>query len=156
MVLLKKDLQSHFRLAEIGEQKILSQLAIRSKAFWGYDSDFMDKATPELAVTHSSILARNVVVLDLDSKLLGFYELSNENGPEMTALFVEPNWIGKGIGKKLWLHALAKAKKWNWKSFKIIADPFAAEKFYVPMGCNKIGEISSPVGPNRSLPLLEY
>ncbi len=36
---------------------------------------------------------------------------------EMIALFVEPDFIGKGVGSKLWKHSLEIAKDLGWNKF---------------------------------------
>ena len=74
----------------------------------------------------------------------------------MTHLFVDPTFIGKGLGKKLWLNALDFAQAKGWSSFQILADPFAADNFYLPMGCEKIREVESSVRPDRKLLLLRF
>jgi predicted N-acetyltransferase YhbS len=74
----------------------------------------------------------------------------------MANLFVDPVYLGKGFGKKLWLHSLGFAKSKEWAFFHLCADPFAADKFYYPMGCIKVDEVTSSVQTNRKLPVLEY
>lgn len=76
-----------------------------------------------------------IFVGEIEGKIVGFFGFgTNTNEPEMTHLFVEPTLIGKGIGKKLWVEAIGFAREKGWEAFKIIADPFAAENFYLPMG----------------------
>lgn len=145
-----------FRKAILSEQKLLTDLAVASKASWGYDKEFIHLAMPDLIVREDSISNDRVTVLEYDSKLIGFYELDDEEEPEMTALFVDQNFIGKGFGKLLWQEAIKEAKNKGWKSFKIVADPFAAERFYLPQGCLQIGDVASIVDDVRRIPLLKY
>ena len=96
-------------------------------------------------------------VCEKNGVLLGFYAFNiDEEGPEMVALFVEPNQIGSGIGHRLWKHSIEFAKTMGWNTFRIVADPYAADKFYYRVGCEKIGEVKSPVRSGRVLPLLRF
>jgi len=74
----------------------------------------MDSAKSDLEIIESSLSKERVTVTESNSIVIGFYEFSDEDGPAMTSLFVEPAWIGKGIGQKLWLHAIKKAKELSW------------------------------------------
>ncbi len=144
------------RNAQTNEVAQLDDIAIRSKSSWGYDSSFINNATADLALDPVQIENKQVFVYEVNDNILGYYAFSNTDQPEMTALFVEPKFIGSGIGLKLWQHSIKFAFNQGWNKFKIIADPFAAEKFYFRLGCKQIGEIQSPVTINRKIPLLEY
>jgi GNAT superfamily N-acetyltransferase len=135
----------------------LSELSVRAKAFWPYDAEFIRDCTEELKVSASRAGDGFIYVGEADGKVIGFYGFATHlDSPEMTHLFVEPKFIGKGFGHKLWIHALSFAKAKGWSSFEIVADPYAAEKFYIPVGCKKIGEIKSSVRPGRKMPLLKF
>jgi GNAT superfamily N-acetyltransferase len=82
--------------------------------------------------------------------------MSNDGIPEMNNLFVLPEFIGKGVGLRLWQHAISYARGRNWKHFEMDADPFAAAKFYFKVGCVKVGETESTVLKGRLLPRLRY
>ena len=144
------------RKALLNEASFLSELSVRSKSYWGYDKKFMRDALEDLTLNPTLIQKNLVHLCESESNILGYYAFSENHEPEMTALFVEPNFIGKGVGLKLWQHSLIFAKSKNWVKFKIVADPFAAKKFYLRLGCQQIGEYQSPVRKGRKLPLLEY
>lgn len=144
------------RKAKPGEAVFLSDLSVRSKAFWGYDEAFMIDAVADLTLKPMHIKNGMVHVCEVDEQVVGYYAFCVEDGPEMIALFVEPDFIGKGVGLKLWNHSVAFASDQNWSKFRIVADPFAADKFYFKMGCIQIGEFQSPVKVDRKLPLLEF
>jgi GNAT superfamily N-acetyltransferase len=146
----------NIRKAKIDEAPLLSQLAVRSKAHWGYDKDFIRDVVEDLTLSPIHIKNQQVYVGEADGAIIGYYAFCEDDGPEMIALFVEPSHIGQGVGFKLWQHALAFARDNGWQKFKIVADPFAAEKFYLKIGCRKIGEFQSPVRKDRKLPVLEY
>ena len=74
---------------------------------------------------------------------------------ELNDLFVEPSRIGKGLGKRLWDHALELARRLGYRKVVLTADPHA-EPFYMRLGAVRVGEKPSSVLPGRVLPILEY
>ncbi|HWU44975.1 MAG TPA: GNAT family N-acetyltransferase [Bdellovibrio sp.] len=147
-----------YRLGKKEDSKALSELALGAKAHWPYDEQFIKDCAEDLAISEERAAGGFIVVAIENNKIIGFFGFSSglNDDPEMTHLFVEPTLIGKGIGIQLWKHALNFAKQNGWISFKLIADPYAAEKFYFKVGCKKIGEIESSVRPGRKLPLLKF
>lgn len=154
---LQQGMSFKIRPAKSSDASHLSELATRSKAHWPYDAEFIRDCTEELRISAARSGDGFIFVGESEGQLIGFYGFAaHMDNPEMTHLFVEPKRIGKGFGHKLWLHALNFAKSKSWDSFEIVADPYAAEKFYLPMGCKKIGEVKSSVRPGRKLPLLKF
>ena len=141
--------------AEIIDGKLLTELALTSKAFWGYNADLVESWRNDLTVTSEMIIERMVFNFFQDEKLAGFYMLNppKENHIELEMLFVLPDFIGKGIGKKLLLHAVEKAKKLNAISMTLLADP-NAEKFYKSQEFKVIDKKESSV-KNRFLPVMQ-
>jgi hypothetical protein len=81
---------------EAGE---ISELAMRSKAHWGYSQEFLEACREELTVTPESINSADLhyVVAESASKLLGYYAIEKcaEFEYELDAIFVEPKHIGE-------------------------------------------------------------
>lgn len=135
----------------------LSNLAIRAKAHWPYDEQFIRDCADDLRVSAERSGGGLIFVGEEDGAIVGFYGFGTDtSSPEMTHLFVDPKRIGKGVGKMLWYDAINFASSQGWKSFEVLADPYAAENFYLPMGCKKIGEVDSSIRPGRKLPLLRF
>ena len=134
----------------------LSELAFRSKAHWGYDKNFMDACRDELTYSASDFPAIYFGILE-DPMILGFYALDihTKEKIEMTALFVEPAYIGKGYGKALMNHAKIQAKVFGAKELFVQSDP-NAEAFYVAMGGTNDGKKESQSIPGRLLPILKF
>jgi GNAT superfamily N-acetyltransferase len=150
------------RLAKSSECGSLSALALRSKAYWGYDPTFLQACRGELTVKPKAAAAGRVVVLIEEDTPLGFYALDNgerSDEAEISLLFVEPAVIGRGIGRALWEHAVAKARHQGLRRLKVLSDPFALG-FYRAVGATLSGKIRSPVrapdGSERCLPVLHY
>ena len=136
----------------------LSDLAFRSKSHWGYPPEFMQAAKQELAVSSDDI--RNpdchYFIADLKTRIVGFYVLGKQTGDEieLDAMFVEPESIGRGVGKALMNHAKNHAATLGASRMIIQSDPYA-EGFYKAAGAKNIGKRESESIPGRFLPLLE-
>ena len=142
------------RPAHPAEAELLTSIALRSKAHWGYDPGFMQACVPALTLTPARIQAEPLFVLEEDGRVLGFGGLRVEgDAAELTQLFVEPDAIGRGYGRRLWCHAVALACVLGARRLRIESDPFA-EAFYRAMGAERIGQAASEAIPGRMLPLL--
>ena len=140
------------------EAELLSALALRSKAHWGYSAGFLGSCRDELTVDRSrigSVDYRCFVVVE-DNSILGFYALESiaEDVHELDALFVEPAQIGTGIGRLLIQHALQILANCGAVRLIIQGDPNATE-FYKAAGARQIGTRESDSIPGRYLPLFE-
>jgi GNAT superfamily N-acetyltransferase len=146
------------RKALVTEAPQLSELAFRSKAYWGYSNEFMAACREELAVPAHSIEDSGcwVIVAIDQTDVVGFYILENHSDSEVElgGLFVEPSRIGSGIGKALMQHASQQATRLGALKLIIQSDPNALE-FYRAGGAVVIGEKESSSFPGRLLPLLE-
>jgi GNAT superfamily N-acetyltransferase len=142
------------RAARPGEAALLTELALRSKGYWGYDQAFLDSCRPELTIRPEEVAARCIVVAEAAGRILGFYSVDGRPpAGELGNMWVEPAWIGTGVGRRLWQHAMTTARKAGFVTLRIGADP-GAEGFYRAMGAQRIGEEPSASIPGRMLPLL--
>ncbi len=148
--------RARIRPARAGEAGLLSDLALRSKAHWGYDAEFLEACRAELTIPADYITNAPVFVLEEDGRVVGFYGL-REQGTELELLylFVEPAAIGGGHGKRLWEHAVETAVRLGFQKISIESDPYA-EAFYLAMGARRVGEVPSSLRAGRALPLLEF
>ncbi len=128
----------HLRAARTDEAALLSDLALRSKAHWGYDQAFLDACRAELTLAPEDVEAQRVTVAERDGRVVGFYALAGEP-PEGTPqdLFVEPGHIGSGVGRALWEHAIAAARRaLGFARITLEADPGGSPSTWrwVPIG----------------------
>jgi GNAT superfamily N-acetyltransferase len=140
------------------ECPVLTELAMRSKAHWGYDAAFMANVRADLEVIPEKFLPGfHVYILETENEMIGFYSLRPEDAGTVALedLFIEPKHIGRGHGKQLWDHSLRVAQKIGYNRLTLISDPYA-EPFYVRQGAIRIGEIESNALAGRMLPLMEY
>lgn len=140
------------------EATSMSSLAMRSKAHWGYSAKFMDACTDELSVSRANVESSDChyVVAEVNGVIVGFYELEVLSGVEMelAALFVDPKFIGTGVGKSLVERAKLHAANLGARSLIIQGDP-NAEKFYRAAGGVSTGEKESESIPGRFLPMFQ-
>jgi GNAT superfamily N-acetyltransferase len=143
------------RSARPGEAALLSELALRSKGYWGYDQAFLDSCRAELTIRPDEVSGRCIVVAEAAGQILGFYSVDGHPPVgELGNMWVEPEWIGTGVGRRLWQHAMATARRAGFATLRIGADP-GAEGFYRAMGAQRVGAKPSGSIPGRMLPLLE-
>ena len=145
------------RRARPAEAGVLSALALRSKAYWGYDAEFLAACRADLTLTADDITTSTVYVCDGVDAPLGFYRLvlPDDGIAELDALFVDPAAMGQGIGRRLWRHAVATARELECSEMIWQSDP-QAEGFYLAMGARRAGESESTVMPGRMLPLMRF
>jgi ribosomal protein S18 acetylase RimI-like enzyme len=136
----------------------LLELAVRSKASWGYDPDFMDGFADFMGDPAHGIVVdapgRVVLVAEDGSALVGFSDLATAPEPAwLDDLWIEPAAFGRGIGRALWDAAVAAARAAGRQAIELEADPYA-QGFYERMGATVIREHESSVIAGRILPVL--
>jgi ribosomal protein S18 acetylase RimI-like enzyme len=138
------------------EADTLSQITFSAKGHWGYSERWMEIWKPQLTFSPEYFEQNESWVAVDNEKPIGFYTLQEKNGNAwIDNLWVMPEFIGKGIGKKLFLHAVESSRQRGHKALQLEADPNAFG-FYEKMGMQKIGERQSEVdGQPRILPIME-
>ncbi|MFE2145818.1 GNAT family N-acetyltransferase, partial [Streptomyces sp. NPDC059456] len=144
------------RAAGPGEARALTALVLRSKAYWGYDGPFLASCAPELRIRAGEVADRRIVVAEDPSggRVLGLASL--EGAPPVARLgllFVEPDAIGRGVGRRLYRDALRRAAGLGFRRLLIDSDPHAAG-FYRAMGAPHApspGRAGARLGPTRGV-----
>src|SRR3546814_16790874 len=116
------------RLAKSSECGSLSALALRSKAYWGYDSAFLQACRDELTVSPQAAAAGRVVVLIEQETPLGFYALDagdRRDEAEISLLFDEPAPNARGIGRAPSAHPSATSARAGPPALQVSCDPLA-------------------------------
>ena len=147
------------RVASKQEAGDLSDLAFRSKRYWGYDREFMESCREDLTYTPGKIDSPDFDfrVYEEDADVVAFYALHylQPGVAELEAFFVDPPRIGSGIGRLLAEHAKKTATDRAVKRIIIQSDPYA-QAFYLSLGARAIGSRESACIPGRYLPLFEF
>ena len=135
---------------------MLSQIAFSAKAHWGYPKHWMEMWKPQLTFSPEYFKQYQSWVAVDRRKPIAFYTLEQRNGNAwLENLWVMPEYIGKGIGKALFLHAVEQSRQRGLKALQLEADPNAIG-FYKKMGMYKIGERQYEIeGQPRILPTME-
>lgn len=138
------------------EADVLSQVALSAKAHWDYPDHWMKIWKPQLTFSSAYFEENESWVAEADNTPIAFYTLQDRNGKAwIENLWVLPEYIGKGVGKILFSHAVELARQRGYNSLQLEADPNAVG-FYEKMGMYKIGERKSEVeGQPRILPIME-
>lgn len=146
------------RRARAEEAAELSSLALAAKAYWKYPAELL--ASPDwraqLSISAERVLSMPVYVHVVDQRVVGFYAL--ERGwPQwkLQDLWVHPDWIRKGIGRSLLMHASGIAARSGVHELTIDAEPHA-EPFYLALGARRVGAVPAPLPgePDRIRPQL--
>ncbi len=136
------------------ELAALSALCLRSKAHWGYSADMLKAFEAELTVTPQD-LAEDAIMLAEDKRgVAGLVQLSKQGEDAvLEKLFVEPDRLGEGTGKLLYVWACRVARENGARNLRIDSDPDAAA-FYEHLGAMRSGTAESASIPGRKLPRL--
>jgi GNAT superfamily N-acetyltransferase len=145
----------NIRKAKADEAERLTEIAHAAKRYWNYPEHWLTLWKDALTITPDFILKNEVCAAVDRDKILGFYALvTKDEAMILEHLWVAPEYIGTGVGRKLFAHAVDKAISLNAKSIDIESDP-NAEEFYKRIGAKRIGEITTQVeGTERKLPHL--
>jgi GNAT superfamily N-acetyltransferase len=146
----------HIRPALPADADALTRIAISAKRHWNYPERWMEIWTPQLTFTPEYFQANESWVAEVDNSPVAFYTIQEKDGSAwLENMWVLPEYIGKGIGKELFLHAVSRSRLMGHLVIKLEADPNALG-FYEKMGMRKIGETSYPFeDQKRILPLME-
>lgn len=144
------------RPANTNEAERLTQIALAAKRHWGYPEHWIKRWEADLTITPEYIDQNEVCVLDDEGEIKGFYALCVDgSNAELDHMWVEPTYIGAGIGKELFLDAMDRATALKVDAIEISSDPNAAG-FYKRMGATEIGTTDSEIdGAPRKLPRLK-
>jgi GNAT superfamily N-acetyltransferase len=133
----------------------LTRLARAAKRHWGYPGEWLLLWRQALTVTPEFVRAHPVACATRGAALLGFYALSGAGAQrELEHFWVAPAQIGRGVGARLFAHAVRSLRADGARMLRIAADPHAVG-FYLRVRARRAGEWpSTPRG--RTLPLLVY
>lgn len=146
------------RCATPAEAGSLTEIAFAAKGHWGYPVEWMELWRPDLMVTPNYLETEKVWVAENNGTAVGFAGLSwGDHGRHIEHLWVLPEHIGRGLGRRLFAEMIETARKEGVGSLFICSDP-NAEAFYVKMGAVRIGQeiYLLPDRTRREVPLLVY
>jgi N-acetylglutamate synthase-like GNAT family acetyltransferase len=142
-----------FRIAEIEDLETLNSISQKSKAYWGYPESWIENWLTELTINSDKFFEQNILVVENENGIIGFCSIiENSKNYEILHLWMLPEYIGKGIGKKLLEKTIGTFVKID-KPIIVEADP-NAEPFYNSQGFVTFDKVESlPKG--RFLPVMK-
>ncbi|MFN8412272.1 MAG: GNAT family N-acetyltransferase [Anaerolineales bacterium] len=134
----------------------LTQITIAAKRHWQYPETWIQLWMPKLTVTPEYIQTHETWQVIVDDKSVAYYSFEkSKDGLWLDNLWVLPEFMGLGVGKLLFTHALERCKEQQISILKIEADP-NAQSFYEHMGARKVTEHQTEIdGEVRILPIME-
>lgn len=145
------------RRARPDEADVLSRIAFSAKAHWGYPKHWMEMWRSQFTFGPEYFEKNEGWAAVLDDFPVAFYTIEERNGQAwIENLWIRPDHIGQGIGRRLFLHATDLARGRGYRVLRLESDPNATG-FYEKMGMYRIGERTSEIeGRPRILPLMEF
>jgi GNAT superfamily N-acetyltransferase len=136
--------------------EILTALTIAAKRHWNYPEEWIQIWLPLLTISPEYIRDNETWAVVQNDRCIAYYSLRPDIGfLWLDNLWVMPEFIGKGIGKELFHHALERSRAREAPVLRIESEP-NAQVFYEKMGARKIGEHHTEVdGQSRVLPVME-
>jgi GNAT superfamily N-acetyltransferase len=133
----------------------LTRIAFAAKRYWGYPEPWIQHWREGLTITPEFVRNNEVYAAVSGGERCAFYALTGAGGElELEHLWVSPGWIGSGVGRLLFEHAMREAASRRASAVEIEADP-NAEGFYLRMGARRVGENVYVIeGQRRVLPLM--
>jgi GNAT superfamily N-acetyltransferase len=143
--------------AKSDEAATLTEIAFAAKRHWGYPDRWMESWRDLLTIKPEFIASHETYAAIIDRRLVGFYALGRKDGRmHLLHLWVLPDWMGRGVGRALFHHALERTKTLGFRELEIESDP-NAEGFYLHLGARRAGaSIKELDGQKRELPILIY
>lgn len=147
------------------DAEALTALAHVSKSHWDYPGHWIAAwkeqltFTPDFVATHAVFLVEHPDGPGLTPAAC--YALTQDPPEEASALelqhfWLDPGQIGRGLGRRLFDHAVAEAKTRGASALWIDADPHA-EPFYLHMGAARVSATRADMdGVRRELPRMRF
>ena len=135
---------------------LLTTITLAAKRYWNYPENWIQAWFPSLTISAEYVLANETWVAVEGEECVAYYSLNQDDESLwLDNLWVLPEFMGQGIGRELFRHALERGRFLGAIALKIEADP-NAQSFYEKMGARKIGERHTEVvGQLRTLPVME-
>jgi GNAT superfamily N-acetyltransferase len=143
------------------QQSAVNAMVLRSKGHWGYDDAMMAIMARVLRLDTSAMDKGRAIAAWSGDEPVGVVQISepfqDERGRAISLdlLFIAPQAIGTGLGRRLYDWALDQARAAEAVRMDILSDP-NARAFYTAMGAVFIEDRPSDAVPGRVLPWLEH
>ena len=141
------------RAARPDEGERLRQIAIDAKGHWGYDRDWIRSWAAQGDFSAEALLGKPVLVAEAAGGAVGFAALIPQGAVAvLDDLWVEPAWIGHGVGTKLFEECVIRARELGAERMEWEAEPNAVG-FYEKLGGRYFRD-SEPTVWGRIVPVM--
>jgi len=141
------------RAARPDEGERLRQIAIDAKGHWGYDRDWIRSWAAQGDFSAEAMLGKPVLVAEAAGCAVGFAALIPQGAAAvLDDLWVEPAWIGRGVGRKLFDACASRARELGAERMEWEAEPNAVG-FYEKLGGRYLRD-SEPTVWGRIVPVM--
>jgi len=143
--------------AKPADAAVLTDIAFTAKRHWGYPEKWMENWRDALTIAPEFIASHEVYSAVAEGRIAGFYALGGPTDRvQLLHLWVLPAAMGRGVGRALFIHAIATATELGCREMEIESDP-NAEGFYQHMGAQRVGTNCLVLdGHSRELPVLIF
>jgi N-acetylglutamate synthase-like GNAT family acetyltransferase len=137
----------HVRVATPSEKEGLEALQRRASLENPRDRESLLAHPDAIEVPREQLELGSVIVAEAGETILGFAAVvRREDGDaELDALFVEPSFWKRGIGRQLVMHCLVLAESLGAESLHVVGNPHA-EGFYAACGFDIVGTAATRFG----------
>ena len=141
------------RPARPDEGERLREIAIAAKGHWGYDPAVVRRWAAEGDFSAAGLRAKEFFVAEADGRAVAWSALIPRGEIVwLDDMWVEPEWIGKGVGSRLFRHAVERATELGASTMEWEAEPNAVG-FYERVGGRYVRD-SEPGEWGRVLPVM--
>jgi GNAT superfamily N-acetyltransferase len=117
------------RAADPHEGERLREIAVASKGYWGYEPERVRQWSALGDFSPTGLRSKEVSVAEVDGRAL----IPKAEVCWLDDLWIEPEWIGKGIGSRLFQHVVDRGRQLGAKRLEWEAEPHAIG-FYEKLG----------------------
>ena len=141
------------RPADPEEGARLREIAVAAKSHWGYDLERVERWAADGDFSPEGLSEKEVYVAEAGGRAVGWASLIPRGEVcSLDDLWIEPGWIGKGVGSRLFRHATGRARRLGARVLEWEAEPHAVG-FYERMGARHL-RASGPSAWGRVNPVM--
>jgi GNAT superfamily N-acetyltransferase len=143
------------RPARPSDARTARELIGRSMSHWDRPPAYLDEARALMSLSAEDIERDEAWVLDDGARIVGFLRVSVSGGDaEIEELHLEPAWIGRGLGRRLFDQAVERARAVGAERLVWSTDRYALG-FYLVMGGVITGSTPSGIADDEPLTTME-
>jgi GNAT superfamily N-acetyltransferase len=125
--------ETRIRAADAGEQPRLRAIAVAAKGHWGYPPAMVE-GWADRDLTAEALSAKRLFVAEVDGTAVGWASLVSDGDVcVLDDLWIDPDWMGQGIGTDLFARAAEQAAAAGARRLEWEAEPNASG-FYAKVG----------------------